>query len=182
MAEPIRAPNILDILDRCDWHSEAACRDHPDIDWFPSERLETIKPGSPTLLAPLLVCQGCPTRRTCLLEGLRRVKFRHGDEAPDSDLDSWGVWGGTTRGERKAVSHLPVEDAADRLEQERTARLAGRLGAYWVSGRWRETNQSGKPPPSIRRVLELLGNGHQDGPRSHGERWPGVRGPGITRL
>lgn len=63
---------------RPDWMADAACREHPEVDFFPT-------PGKP--LAPARrVCAGCLVRDECLAYAL------------GTDVD--GVWGGTSRMQR----------------------------------------------------------------------------------
>ncbi len=74
------------------WHDRAACRDHPEIDWFPS----MDQPGGQTrahranVNAAKAICATCPVRTDCLTEGLALYY-------------SAGIWGGHTEAERKGM-------------------------------------------------------------------------------
>lgn len=50
----------------------------------------------------LRVCAGCPVRRPCLLFGI---------------TDEFGIYGGTTAAERRAVNHLPIPERARALDE-----------------------------------------------------------------
>jgi hypothetical protein len=85
-----------------DWQDRAACAgsSNPNA-WFPAEDARR-----PQLVAPLLTCEGCPVRRSCLAAGLRAGEV--------------GIWGGTTEGEREAARAMlncgaPTDDVLDRL-------------------------------------------------------------------
>jgi hypothetical protein len=71
--EPDRVPSVLDVLNRLDWHAEAACRDG-EVDFFPKRYYEGICPGTPRVLLPLVVCSSCPVRRERLIAGLEGVQ------------------------------------------------------------------------------------------------------------
>lgn len=85
-----------------EWRAEGACLDAKDPEaWFPH-------PGTPwaDLAEPLAACAGCPVRRSCLASALLH------EEA--------GIWGGTTRTERRpAIQRLaaggPVDLVLDEL-------------------------------------------------------------------
>ncbi len=84
---PATALDLLELLERLraglpDWHRAAACRNHPDISFFPR---------SGESAGPALQCCGrCPVRVPCL-------------EAALADPDATGVWGGTTASPRIAM-------------------------------------------------------------------------------
>jgi len=65
-----------------DWVKDAACREHPELSWFPS-RGEPIDPAR-------RVCAACAVRLECLRCGL-------------ADETLTGVWGGTSHQERHAA-------------------------------------------------------------------------------
>ncbi len=60
------------------WMSDAACREHPEITWFPASAEEGLKAKS--------ICYGCLVMDTC-----REYAIEHCES---------GVWGGMTDGER----------------------------------------------------------------------------------
>jgi WhiB family redox-sensing transcriptional regulator len=64
------------------WHADAACKEHPEVAFFP--------PLGETAEAARAVCAGCLVRVECLAAAL---------EEPLTQ----GVWGGTTVAERKAM-------------------------------------------------------------------------------
>src|SRR4051812_13318810 len=64
------------------WHADAACREHPEVSWFPSL--------GETAQAARAVCSGCLVNEECLAAALE-------------DPLTQGVWAGTTPQERKAL-------------------------------------------------------------------------------
>jgi WhiB family redox-sensing transcriptional regulator len=64
------------------WMRKAACRDHPELDFFPPRGAS---------LAPLVaVCRACPVRHECL-------------EYAMTNGERYGIWGGTTEQERRRI-------------------------------------------------------------------------------
>ena len=61
---------------------DAACVEHPEIDWFPAKGATTA--------AAKAVCRGCLVRAECL------------EYALELDIRD-GIWGGCSPGERRAV-------------------------------------------------------------------------------
>ncbi len=57
-----------------DWVSNGLCKDHPDVDFFPSD-------GSSGQDA-IRICNACPVREPCLEHALRQHEY--------------GIWGGTS--------------------------------------------------------------------------------------
>ena len=86
-----------------DWMADAACREHPEITWFPG-------PGSSGLDA-MAVCNRCLVQAECLRYAL------------DHDLE--GIWGGTTVRQRR---RLVQRQGYDRW-QAREGRAARRAAA-----------------------------------------------------
>lgn len=67
-----------------DWEDEAACREAPTHIFFP-------EPGDPeTSRWVAMFCGLCPVRAECLESALDR-------------REKWGIWGGTTETERRAL-------------------------------------------------------------------------------
>lgn len=64
------------------WHADAACRQHPEVNYFPTLG-ENTAPAKQ-------VCAGCPVRAECLAEALQ-------------DSHTVGVWGGTSERERRRL-------------------------------------------------------------------------------
>lgn len=73
---------LLALLDRPQWHRDAACREHPEVNFFPS-RGEDGK-------AAKALCRACLARDACL-------------EAALVDPLTDGIWGGLTPKERRAI-------------------------------------------------------------------------------
>jgi hypothetical protein len=146
---------FLEALRRNRWHDRAACRDSDpglfDIDLSHGQARYL---ASPKILAAFLVCDGCEVRWECLRESLRRVHVKLSDEAA-TEAAAAGVWGGSTEWDRRAVRHLPREDAAAELERTFPERLAQRVAAFQAA------HSNGHPPTlrvrEVRRVLVGIG-------------------------
>lgn len=69
------------------WYERAVCRGHPVGTWHPCLRGETIENSYRIARA---VCHRCPVRLDCLEHALT-----HGEP--------YGMWGGTTPDERRAI-------------------------------------------------------------------------------
>jgi len=50
------------------WHADAACREHPEVSFFPGQHEST---------APAKACAACLVRAECLAAGLCTVIGRH---------------------------------------------------------------------------------------------------------
>ena len=86
------APPLIDVLlRRPAWHADAACRDHPELSWFPGR-------GEP-LDQPRAVCAGCLVRDECLAAALE-------------DPAMHGVRAGTSERERRLLRRGPRAAAA----------------------------------------------------------------------
>jgi len=71
-----------------DWthvYEGAACRDHPELDWFPDRRA-----GGQTIAALREVCNSCPVQAECL-EMAMTERLYH------------GVWGGMSERQRSRL-------------------------------------------------------------------------------
>lgn len=64
------------------WHADAACKEHPELSWFP-ERGEVVDKQK-------AVCAGCSVRQECLNYAL-------------SDERLFGVWGGMSTRQRRRL-------------------------------------------------------------------------------
>ena len=75
---------LLELLSagRPAWSADAACREHPEVDFYPG-RGEDARPAK-------LVCSGCLVREECLGYAL-------------ANGDQHGVWGGLSERERRRV-------------------------------------------------------------------------------
>jgi WhiB family redox-sensing transcriptional regulator len=87
-----------------EWQRDGACVEHPDVDWFP--------PRGASLRPAQALCRSCLVQRECLAFALEL-----GD-------DLAGVWGGTSRGERRKLLRRGV-----------TAELVAEHGVHAVQGR-----------------------------------------------
>jgi hypothetical protein len=66
------------------------------------------------------------------------------------------VGSATTTIERRAVAHLPIPEAIDRLEEELPERVAGHVRAFYAEG-YHSSQSSAKPKVRrIRRILRIL--------------------------
>lgn len=72
------AGSIFDLLERPEWMSDAACREHPEVNWFPTR--------GDALDVARAICAGCLVRSECAAYG-RREQF--------------GIWGGLSINDRK---------------------------------------------------------------------------------
>jgi hypothetical protein len=71
---------FLDMIEPPAWHADAACKEHPELNWVPGRGDDTT--------APKAVCDGCLVAAECRAWALRQVP------------DLYGVWGGLTRRQR----------------------------------------------------------------------------------
>jgi WhiB family redox-sensing transcriptional regulator len=74
---------LLELLEAPEWHSRAACKDRPDIDWFPGEHDQRGQ--------AIAVCTRCPARQECLDWSLSQGPGLH------------GIWGGVGRDGRRRL-------------------------------------------------------------------------------
>ncbi|MBA3691573.1 MAG: WhiB family transcriptional regulator [Actinobacteria bacterium] len=115
-------PSFLSALTRSHpWASYAACRDSGAI-WVLDANHEKHLPA--TVVDRLEVCATCPVSSECLRDAL------------DSGWDIYGIWGGTTQGERRkyrkradkvggeVIRYVSHPGAAEELEASFPARLA----------------------------------------------------------
>lgn len=85
--DPAAVWEALDeLMARPAWHADAACRDHPELDWFP-----TAGADSTTQRA---ICASCPVRAECLDESLRLTGY---------GTPVVGIWAGLGTRARKAL-------------------------------------------------------------------------------
>lgn len=73
-----------------EWRDHALCRDLDTDQFFPDDDDDPRAPSPPELAVALTYCDTCPVRHECLTEALAR--------------DEVGVWGGTTRAQREALT------------------------------------------------------------------------------
>lgn len=69
---------FYDLLERPGWMLDAACREHPEVSWFPTR-------GDDVRIARA-ICTGCLVRAECADYGRR---------------EHWGMWGGLSINDRK---------------------------------------------------------------------------------
>lgn len=65
------------------WHTNAACGEHPDLDF--------IDPEPDQIERCRAVCAGCPVREKCLADALAAG-------------EPWGIWGGLDTDQRAALA------------------------------------------------------------------------------
>lgn len=81
---------LLELLEPPAWHADAACKEHPEVDFFASDNRSIAQAKA--------VCRGCLVRGECQ-EWAGRQEFRLA-----------GVWGGLTQMERQRLR--PKRDVA----------------------------------------------------------------------
>lgn len=130
--DPTGIPSVLEALARSQpWAKDAACRDSP-LQWVLDTNHEKRQPA--TIFDRMLVCETCPVRLECLRDAL------------GSGYDVYGIWGGTTQGERRRYRRRTLKrgdgeialtdydpDAAEQLEASfplRFARWKARADAH----------------------------------------------------
>ncbi|MFT3854792.1 MAG: WhiB family transcriptional regulator [Ilumatobacteraceae bacterium] len=64
------------------WHADAACREHPELTWFPA------RGGAADVAAAVAICDTCLVRDECLADA-------------DQRHERLGIWGGTTARQRR---------------------------------------------------------------------------------
>lgn len=73
------------------WHADAACREHPEIDFFPARGQDTT--------AATAVCTGCLVRTECLTAALDGLEV--------------GIWGGTSQRQRRRHRSIALRSTDD---------------------------------------------------------------------
>jgi WhiB family redox-sensing transcriptional regulator len=81
----------MDLLDPQPWAADAACREHPELDWFPSR--------GEAHTSQKAVCSGCLVRDECLAYAMATGV-------------TCGVWGGTSERERRQLRRIMRREAA----------------------------------------------------------------------
>ena len=90
---------LLALLERPAWQADAACREHPEVDWFPS--------ASCSVAPAKRICAGCLVRAQCE------------EWAVPQGAELWGIWGGLSQRERirlnrsRAGPKIPPEASPD---------------------------------------------------------------------
>ncbi|MCU1359966.1 MAG: Transcription factor WhiB [Ilumatobacteraceae bacterium] len=85
------------------WHADAACREHPEIDWFPTTVIDRA--------ATVAICAACLVRDECLTAAIA------GGEV--------GIWAGTTAMERHASTVALRATPGQRADLARTMAADG---------------------------------------------------------
>lgn len=80
--------SLEDLIERPEWMRDAACREHPEINWFPG-RGESLNEARE-------VCRACLVRDECL------------DYALTLDDSPGGMWGATSERERRSMRNRKV--------------------------------------------------------------------------
>lgn len=100
------------------------CFGHPDPDlWFPEMAQGPVGlPTSPKILLlaerikrALDICDACPVKPTCKLNGMREENL------------AYGIWGGEMAGERLAYSGAMLSDFSHESEEAKAIRLTVRM-------------------------------------------------------
>ncbi len=83
------ASALLDMIARPAWHGDAACKEHPELAWFPhrGEALASVQ--------AVAVCRECLVRSECLAVAM-------------ADPTLQGIWGGSTEAQRKLARSAEV--------------------------------------------------------------------------
>ena len=71
------------------WHADAACRERPDLNWFP-ERGEDVRQAK-------AVCSSCPVRSDCLADALANRRHH-------------GIWGAPSERERRPLRRAATQE------------------------------------------------------------------------
>jgi WhiB family redox-sensing transcriptional regulator len=83
-AAPVDYSELIEVAQRRpEWHADAACREHPEVTWFP-ERGENAEPAK-------AICAGCLVVEDCRAWSL--------EQGPELD----GIWGGLSQRERRKL-------------------------------------------------------------------------------
>lgn len=94
------AEAMADLLDldpaRYAWRTHGACRQHPELDFFPGRDESTRQQKQ--------VCAGCPVRDICL-------------EVALASNDQHGIWGGMSERERRRLRKTRRLDTGADTEQ-----------------------------------------------------------------
>lgn len=93
---------LLELASRPAWQADAACREHPELNWYPERGESTIDQKR--------ICASCLVRDEC-----RDYAIELGDPH--------GIWGGLSGRGRRRVSRLGVAEV-ERQEAELLARRA----------------------------------------------------------
>jgi WhiB family transcriptional regulator, redox-sensing transcriptional regulator len=85
-----------------DWQDRAICPEiAPDL-FFPE------KDDGPSATEIKAACFACPVRRECLTDALNHMGY--------CESGRWGVWGGTSAGERRALMRRFRDDVAKAVD------------------------------------------------------------------
>jgi WhiB family redox-sensing transcriptional regulator len=77
--------DLLELRGRPRWMRDAACREHPEVNWHPDVGQKT-EPAK-------AICRGCLVRAECLEHALEH-------------REPHGIWGGQSPKERRAIARL----------------------------------------------------------------------------
>jgi hypothetical protein len=95
-AKQDRERRAKELLTPPSWATEAACREHPEVDFFPSSELRPTAAERAARIAKA-ICTGCPVWRECLEAGLE---------------ERFGIWGGLAPWERGTATRARRGSAA----------------------------------------------------------------------
>lgn len=85
---PTRLSDLLELLHRPAWMADAACREHPEVEFFPT-RGQSTRPAK-------AVCANCLVRQECAAYAVEH----------NADGGSDGIWGGLTAHERRPLRRV----------------------------------------------------------------------------
>ena len=86
---------LLTLADKPPWMADAACKEHPELNWWPTRGEDVTQPKA--------VCAACLVRDDCIAYALT---------LPSSE-DGGGIWGGTSARQRRQLrKHTTVDKAA----------------------------------------------------------------------
>lgn len=84
-------PSLAELIDRPEWMADAACREHPEIDFYPARGGDT-RPAK-------AVCAGCLVRCECAGYAM---------ELEQCQADAHGIWGGLSARQRVTGRRRPA--------------------------------------------------------------------------
>jgi len=86
------------------WQTHGACKDHPELTWYPSHGESQTSQEA--------ICDECPVRVRCLLFAIDQ-----------NEVDDFGIWGGTSAKQRTKIRR--------RLGRTRTPAACGTNSGYY---------------------------------------------------
>lgn len=124
---------------RPDWHADAACREHPEVNFFPPKGGD-VRPAK-------LICASC----------LVKVECRSWALAQDDHID--GIWAGTSRRQRKQMRDAVQEARPVPLIERVSGLLAAHPDEAFTASSIRK-RIGGHPPTLARALADLVEGGY----------------------